>query len=131
MLLMLYTRLLRSKLRNPSKLPNKIINRSIKSSNLTIEYVDNHSNYDRRPNKEDLVFGTTTTDHMLMIEWNKNDKWGPPKILPYQNLQISPAASCLHYGKLRRLVSSQYFSWSHHLLCIIHQCLSFFENNIQ
>ena len=80
------------------------MNRSIVSANLSIEYTDDLSRYDQRPNKEDLVFGTTTTDHMLMIEWNKNDKWGSPKILPYQNLQISPAASCLHYGKVRRFL---------------------------
>jgi branched-chain amino acid aminotransferase len=35
---------------------------------------------------------------MLMIEWNKQDHWCDPRIVPYQDLHISPAASCLHYG---------------------------------
>lgn len=35
---------------------------------------------------------------MLTIEWNKQVGWESPKIVPYQNLSISPAASCLHYG---------------------------------
>ncbi len=38
------------------------------------------------------------SDHMLTIEWNKVEGWASPKIVPYQNLSISPAASCLHYG---------------------------------
>lgn len=44
------------------------------------------------------MFGTTMADHMLMVEWTTKDGWGVPRIVPYQNLSISPAASCLHYG---------------------------------
>jgi hypothetical protein len=40
----------------------------------------------------------TLSDHMLTIEWTKEAKWGKPKIVPYQDLKISPAASSLHYG---------------------------------
>jgi hypothetical protein len=78
--------------------------RFISSSNLTIEYVPNDgiSKFDQRPSKEKLVFGTTTTDHMLLIEWDKINHWKAPKIIPYQNLSISPAASCLHYGKKQK-----------------------------
>ena len=49
------------------------------------------------PSKDKLVFGTTVTDHMLTIEWEKGS-WKAPCIVPYQDLRISPAASCLHYG---------------------------------
>lgn len=49
------------------------------------------------PPKNKLVFGTTFTDHMLSIEWEKGN-WKAPSIVPYQDLHISPAASCLHYG---------------------------------
>eukprot|EP00555_Chaetoceros_dichaeta_P012087 CAMPEP_0198256992 /NCGR_PEP_ID=MMETSP1447-20131203/6775_1 /TAXON_ID=420782 /ORGANISM="Chaetoceros dichaeta, Strain CCMP1751" /LENGTH=334 /DNA_ID=CAMNT_0043943775 /DNA_START=103 /DNA_END=1107 /DNA_ORIENTATION=- len=38
------------------------------------------------------------SDHMLIVEWDEQNKWGAPKIVPYQNLQISPVASCLNYG---------------------------------
>ena len=40
------------------------------------------------------------SDHMLMVEWTTQDGWAAPKIVPYQNLSLSPAASCLHYGTL-------------------------------
>mmetsp|Transcript_43342 Transcript_43342/g.63612 ORF Transcript_43342/g.63612 Transcript_43342/m.63612 type:complete len:342 (+) Transcript_43342:318-1343(+) len=35
---------------------------------------------------------------MLTIEWDIRNKWSNPKIIPYGNLQISPAASVFHYG---------------------------------
>jgi branched-chain amino acid aminotransferase len=78
--------------------------RAISSSHLTIEKKSDRSNWENRPKKEDLQFGTTLSDHMLKIEWNKENGWGTPRIVPYQDLQISPAASCLHYGKSRRKV---------------------------
>eukprot|EP00560_Eucampia_antarctica_P006374 CAMPEP_0197826466 /NCGR_PEP_ID=MMETSP1437-20131217/3425_1 /TAXON_ID=49252 ORGANISM="Eucampia antarctica, Strain CCMP1452" /NCGR_SAMPLE_ID=MMETSP1437 /ASSEMBLY_ACC=CAM_ASM_001096 /LENGTH=333 /DNA_ID=CAMNT_0043426925 /DNA_START=225 /DNA_END=1223 /DNA_ORIENTATION=- len=38
------------------------------------------------------------SDHMLMVEWKKGSNWDAPRIVPYQDLKISPAASALHYG---------------------------------
>lgn len=72
--------------------------RCISSSQLTIERTTDSSRLLNRPPKEQLLFGTTMSDHMLTIEWNKQVGWESPKIVPYQNLSISPAASCLHYG---------------------------------
>lgn len=73
--------------------------RWINSARLTIEENTDTTAFDRRPAKEDLVFGTTLSNgHMLMIEWN-NKKWSDPRIVPLQDLTISPAASSLHYGK--------------------------------
>lgn len=72
--------------------------RGISYSKLKIERQTDLAAWQKRPLKEDLVFGTTFSDHMLMIEWNQDTNWGDPKILPYQDLKLSPAASCLHYG---------------------------------
>jgi len=72
--------------------------RAISSSLLTVEKATDKSKFESRPKKEDLVFGSTMSDHMLTIEWNKTNGWEAPKIVPYQNLSISPAASSLHYG---------------------------------
>lgn len=71
--------------------------RHISSSQLVIERAKDSSRFDSRPKKEDLTFGTTLSDHMLMIDW-KEGSWGRPRIVPYQDLKISPAASSLHYG---------------------------------
>jgi hypothetical protein len=74
--------------------------RSISSVSLTIEEKMDTADFDRRPPKEELVFGTTLSDHMLMIEWSKEKNWMDPRIIPRQDLNISPAASSLHYGTL-------------------------------
>jgi hypothetical protein len=73
--------------------------RAITSSQLTVEKTTDKTKFEHRPKKEDLVFGTTLSDHMLMVEWEKEKGWAAPRIVPYQNLSISPAASSLHYGR--------------------------------
>lgn len=86
---------------------NKLLSRNwsqrrfINSSQLTFEKTTDKSRFESRPEKSDLVFGTTMSDHMLTVEWELENGWGTPKIVPYQNLEISPAATSLHYGKLR------------------------------
>ena len=47
---------------------------------------------------DQLVFGRTFTDHMLEIDWDVTTGWHSPRIIPYGNLSISPAATGLHYG---------------------------------
>ena len=81
--------------------------RSINSTRLTIEKSPSAaSEFEKRPRKEDLVFGTTLSSHMLMVEWTKETKWTDPRIVPLQDLKLSPAASSLHYGKSLAAVSS-------------------------
>ncbi|KAK6956764.1 branched-chain-amino-acid transaminase bat2 [Daldinia eschscholtzii] len=46
----------------------------------------------------ELVFGREFTDHMLTIEWTKNDGWLTPTIQPYQNLSLDPATCVFHYA---------------------------------
>lgn len=45
-----------------------------------------------------LEFGSVYSDHMFMIDY-KNDSWGEAKVLPFQNISMSPATSVLHYGQ--------------------------------
>ena len=78
--------------------PRASVRRGICSSKLTIERTTDGTRFQRRPAKEELVFGTTLSDHMLMIEWDKLNQWSSPRIVPYQDLKLSPAASALHYG---------------------------------
>jgi len=48
--------------------------------------------------KEQLTFGTTFSDHMLEVDWTAEEGWGAPKISPYHNLSVDPAASVFHYA---------------------------------
>jgi branched-chain amino acid aminotransferase len=70
--------------------------RCINSAALTIERT--HAPRPKTP-KEQLTFGKTMSDHMLVIPWDRRNSWSAPKIIPYQNLNISPAACALHYGE--------------------------------
>lgn len=45
-----------------------------------------------------LGFGTHISDHMLIAEY-KNGNWHEPRIVPYGDLQMSPAMLALHYGQ--------------------------------
>ena len=45
-----------------------------------------------------LEFGTVNSDHMFVVDYKKGE-WVDPKIIPFQNISVSPACSSLHYGQ--------------------------------
>ena len=51
-----------------------------------------------RPAKETLVFGQTTTDHMLEVDWDSEAGWSSPALTPYHALSLDPACNVFHYG---------------------------------
>jgi branched-chain amino acid aminotransferase len=71
--------------------------RCISFADLTVDKNPSRERFDSQPAKQDLTFGSTMTDHMLQIPFD-NGNWGAPKIIPYGDLSMSPAASVLHYG---------------------------------
>ena len=53
----------------------------------------------QKPDEDHLVFGHEFTDHMFMMDWDKENGWHDPRIVPYGPLTLSPASNCLHYGQ--------------------------------
>lgn len=56
---------------------------------------------DLKPKPENMdacKFGKEFTDHMLAVEWNKDEGWGRPVIQPLQNLSLHPATTVFHYA---------------------------------
>lgn len=51
-----------------------------------------------KPDPSTLGFGRIFTDHMFMMEYNKEDGWHDARIVPFENLSIHPASTVLHYG---------------------------------
>jgi branched-chain amino acid aminotransferase len=45
-----------------------------------------------------LDFGKYHSDHMYVADYN-NDNWHNMRIVPYQNISLSPATASLHYGQ--------------------------------
>ncbi|MGB0404089.1 MAG: branched-chain amino acid aminotransferase [Salibacteraceae bacterium] len=48
--------------------------------------------------EDDLKFGRTFTDHMLICDY-VDGEWQTPEITPYQNISMDPATSFIHYGQ--------------------------------
>ncbi len=52
-----------------------------------------------KPASNTLGFGQYFTDHLFQLKYSQELNWHNPEILPYQNFQIDPGASVLHYGQ--------------------------------
>ncbi len=46
-----------------------------------------------------LGFGKIFTDHMFMMDYTEGKGWHDPRIVPFQNISLSPAAMVYHYGQ--------------------------------
>ena len=46
-----------------------------------------------------LSFGHIFTDYMVIMDYETGKGWHDARIVPYGDLQLSPAALCLHYGQ--------------------------------
>lgn len=45
-----------------------------------------------------VAFGTVFTDHMFLMDWEMGKGWHDPRIVPFQNLSLSPASVVFHYA---------------------------------
>ncbi len=52
-----------------------------------------------RPEDSDLGFGQVFTEHMFVMDYSEENGWHNPKIEPYQDFSVSPAAMVFHYGQ--------------------------------
>ena len=46
-----------------------------------------------------LGFGKIFTDHMFVMNYTEGQGWHDPRIVPFQNISLSPAAMVYHYGQ--------------------------------
>ena len=46
-----------------------------------------------------LGFGKIFTDHMLLIDYNKETGWHDARVVPFGNLTLHPASTVLHYSQ--------------------------------
>ena len=52
-----------------------------------------------KPDVSNLSFGATFTDHMFTMDYKNDRGWYNPQIVPYEPLEIDPAALVFHYGQ--------------------------------
>ena len=51
-----------------------------------------------KPDSGNLSFGKYFTDHMFVMNYEKDKGWFDPRIVPFAPFEISPAAMVLHYA---------------------------------
>lgn len=52
-----------------------------------------------KPDVSKIGFGTHFTDHMFVMDYNPADGWHDARIVPFENISVSPSNSTLHYGQ--------------------------------
>lgn len=63
---------------------------------ITVERTKNPRS---KPASDHLTFGTSFSDHMFVCDYTPGNGWHDARIIPYQNLSISPALMTFHYGQ--------------------------------
>ncbi len=51
------------------------------------------------PPDDSLGFGQVFTDHMFVMDYNRDKGWHNPRIVPYGPFSLDPATIMLHYGQ--------------------------------
>lgn len=52
-----------------------------------------------KPVTDSLSFGTVFSDNMFLMDYVEGKGWHSPRIVPFQNISLSPAAQVFHYGQ--------------------------------
>jgi branched-chain amino acid aminotransferase len=61
--------------------------------------IEQTQNKKTMPEPKDMLFGKNFTDHMFIMECNAEKGWHNPRITPYADISLSPAAMVFHYGQ--------------------------------
>ena len=57
------------------------------------------TNLKAKPEKDQIPFGRTFTDHMFVMDYETEKGWYEPRIIPYEPITLDPAAMIFHYGQ--------------------------------
>jgi len=67
---------------------------------IKIQPIDSAKRRAKPQDESKLVFGKNFSDHMFVMDYRSGQGgWLNPCVVPYQNLQMDPAAMVLHYGQ--------------------------------
>ncbi|MEG0570247.1 MAG: branched-chain amino acid aminotransferase [Oscillospiraceae bacterium] len=62
--------------------------------------IEKSTNLKVKPQDESkLGFGKYFTDHMFIMDYNPENGWFDPRIVPYGPIALDPSATCFHYGQ--------------------------------
>lgn len=52
-----------------------------------------------KPDISNIGFGTVFSDYMFEMDYDRENGWHDPRVVPYRNISVSPANTTLHYGQ--------------------------------
>ena len=64
-----------------------------------IRFVQAESLKEKPADISKVGFGRVFTDYMFEMDYNPEEGWHDPRIVPYQEVSLSPANATLHYGQ--------------------------------
>lgn len=65
---------------------------------MDIKFVKTTNPKEKPTDTSTLGFGNIFTDHMFIMDWSSDEGWHDARIVPFENLSLHPASTCLHYG---------------------------------
>lgn len=65
---------------------------------MEIKFIESQ-NKKAKPFDKPLGFGQYFTDHMFIMDYDPENKWHGARIVPFENISLSPAAMVFHYGQ--------------------------------
>ncbi len=66
---------------------------------ITVHQAKENQRRTKPTDESNLGFGDIVTDHMFMMDWEREKGWHNARIEPYGPIPIDPAAMVLHYGQ--------------------------------
>ena len=51
-----------------------------------------------KPDPATVPFGVAFTDHMFMMDYDSENGWQNPRIVPFGDISLNPGALVFHYG---------------------------------
>ncbi|MBF0510316.1 MAG: branched-chain amino acid aminotransferase [Deltaproteobacteria bacterium] len=66
---------------------------------IKITKLDKENRREKIADDSQLGFGKYFSNHMFLMDWELDQGWINPRIEPYHNLSLDPAAMVLHYGQ--------------------------------
>lgn len=66
---------------------------------ISVHALDLAKRHPKPKDEKNLIFGRVFSDHMFTMDFARGKGWQNARIVPYQLLEMDPAAMVLHYGQ--------------------------------
>jgi len=66
---------------------------------IEVNLLPSESRKEKPGSDDELSFGDTFSDHMLMVDYKEGQGWHNARIVPYEDLRLDPAAMSIHYAQ--------------------------------